>query len=53
MLAQLQQFFYMHGYGAYVFSAYTIVLIALAGMGYSAWRPWRQYLRQLKINLHE
>jgi heme exporter protein D len=53
MLAQIQSFFYMHGYGTYVFSAYSIVLITLAGMGYLAWRPWRQYLRQQKINSHE
>lgn len=53
MLAHTQQFFYMHGYGTYIFSAYFIVIIALAGMGYFAWRPWRQYLRQQKNKSHE
>ncbi|MBV9575682.1 MAG: heme exporter protein CcmD [Gammaproteobacteria bacterium] len=47
----LLNFFYMHGYGNYVFTAYGSVLIFLIIQWFFPWQRWRRYLRQQKNNL--
>ncbi len=41
----LIHFFYMNGYGAYVFSAYGCVILFLLTQWFIPWRRWRNYLR--------
>ena len=48
MREALIQFFYMHGYGAFVFSAYGSVIVFLMIQWFLPWRRWKQYLRTLK-----
>jgi heme exporter protein CcmD len=45
MLTTLQHFFYMSGYGFYVFSAYGSVFLLLAVQWFLPWRRWQRYLR--------
>lgn len=45
MIAALQHFFHMGGYGLYVFSAYGSVVLLLAIQWFLPWRRWQQYRR--------
>lgn len=42
-MKSLLDFFYMHGYGVYVFSAYGCVLSLLFLQWIFPWRRWRKY----------
>jgi heme exporter protein D len=44
----IQEFFYMHGYGWYVFISYGCVLTFLLLQWLLPWRTWRQHLRTLQ-----
>jgi heme exporter protein D len=48
MLETLKQFFYMGGYGGYVFSAYFCVFGLLASQWFITWRRWLRYLNREK-----
>lgn len=48
----LLNFFYMDGYGIYVFPAYGSVLVYLLIQWFVPWRRWQNYLRRQK-NDHE
>ena len=50
MADTLQQFFYMHGHGVYVFSAYGCVLLFLALQWFIPWRRWRHAVQSRKNN---
>ena len=45
MIVALVHFFSMHGYGAYVFTAYGSVFAVLALQWIIPWRRLRNYLR--------
>ncbi|OGT36052.1 MAG: heme exporter protein CcmD [Gammaproteobacteria bacterium RIFCSPHIGHO2_12_FULL_37_14] len=42
----LFDFFYMHGYGFYIFSAYGSVIIFLFIQWFLPWRRWKKYFRK-------
>jgi heme exporter protein D len=44
MLETLKHFFYMGGYGGYVFSAYFCVFGLLGSQWLFIWQRWRKYL---------
>lgn len=48
MLDALYDFFYMGGYGTYVFGAYGSVLIYLLIQWFIPWRRWQKFLREHK-----
>jgi len=48
MIETLTQFFYMHGYGVYVFSAYAAVFGLLASIWLMTFTKWRCYLKRHK-----
>ncbi len=41
----LSNFFYMSGYGSYVFTAYGAVLTLLGLQWFLSWRRWHHYLK--------
>lgn len=45
-MTSLIQFLQMGGYGAYVFPAYGLVIMALAWQWFIPWRRWRRYRQQ-------
>ncbi len=45
-MTALHDFFYMNGYGYYVFSAYSLVIIMLAVQWFLPWRRWQRYKRK-------
>ena len=49
MLTSLQQFIYMHGYGAYVWSAYSTVMVLLTVQWFRPWRRYRRYLKSVRV----
>ena len=48
MIALLHHFFYMGGYGFYVFNAYGIVFLFLIVQWFLPWQRWRQYIKNKK-----
>lgn len=48
MIATLHNFFYMGGYGFYVWTSYGSVCALLAWHWFSSRRRWQKYLRQQK-----
>ncbi|TAK79130.1 MAG: heme exporter protein CcmD [Gammaproteobacteria bacterium] len=45
-MTTLSHFFYMSGYGGYVFSAYGCVLAFLLAQWFIPWRRWKKYWRE-------
>lgn len=43
MIRHLLHFFYMGGYGLYVFGSYSLVLILLGVQWYFPWQRWQRY----------
>jgi len=50
MINTVLNFFYMNGYGVYVFSAYSAVLIFLSIQLFIPWQRFRSFLRAQKHN---
>ena len=48
MIEIVKNFFTMHGYGTYIFSAYGIVLFYLLIQWFIPWRSLQNYLRTQK-----
>lgn len=46
MINTLFQFFYMNGYGGYIFSAYIITIVLLLVQWFIPWRRWKKYLNE-------
>lgn len=46
MTDTLRDFFYMSGYGAYVFTAYGTVTLFLIVQWFLPFRRWKKYLRE-------
>jgi heme exporter protein D len=46
MLNELRDFFYMHGYGWYIWSAYGSVLSLLMIQWFIPWQRWKKYLHE-------
>jgi heme exporter protein CcmD len=46
MLNGLVNFFYMHGYGGYIWIAYGSVLILLLIQWLIPWKRWKKYLHE-------
>lgn len=46
MIEHLQNFFAMGGYGFYVFSAYSCVIVFLLVQWLLPWQRWQKYLKQ-------
>lgn len=44
MMDAIKQFFFMHGHGTYVFSAYGIACALLIWQWLPSWRRFRHYL---------
>ena len=44
----MTEFFAMGGYGAFVWPAYGVTFIALAGTIFLTWRAWRRAQARLK-----
>lgn len=49
----LLNFFYMDGYGFYVWTAYGSVLVFLLIQWFIPWRRWQNYLRGRNDKQHE
>ena len=51
----VQQFFYMQGYGYFIWPAYTAVFLILLIQWYVPWRRWKKHQQKLKntCNHHE
>lgn len=45
----MDRFFYMGGYGFYVWSAYGCVIAFLFAQWLRPWIRWHRYLRKLKL----
>lgn len=46
MMNTLWQFFWMNGYGAYIWSAYGTVMIFMLLQWFIPWRRWKKYFKQ-------
>lgn len=46
MINTFLNFFYMHGYGWYVWSAYSAAIILLLFQWFIPWRRWKKYLNE-------
>ncbi|MBA3661462.1 MAG: heme exporter protein CcmD [Gammaproteobacteria bacterium] len=48
----IQTFFYMSGYGGYVFSAYGLVFILLLWEWFKPWKKWQRYKKVMQSTPH-
>jgi heme exporter protein CcmD len=47
MINNLYHFFYMGGYGLYVWSAYGCMLIFLTIQWFIPWQTWKKYVKKI------
>jgi heme exporter protein CcmD len=49
MIESINEFLQMGGYGWYIWSAYSIVMVFLGLQWFIPWRHWQRYLREQKM----